>query len=83
LLSFDEQVVNVLLSPDPDKSLCLFSITIKAIMLLMTKILVVEDEPALQETLSYSLTRQGYTVNVAGDGNSAQERSGSCPQIPA
>jgi DNA-binding response OmpR family regulator len=42
-------------------------------MLLMTKILVVEDEPALQETLSYSLTRQGYTVNVAGDGNSAVE----------
>jgi DNA-binding response OmpR family regulator len=42
-------------------------------MLLMTKILVVEDEPALQETLSYSLTRQGYTVNVAGDGRSAVE----------
>lgn len=32
------------------------------------KILVVEDEPALQETLSYNLTRQGYQVTLAGDG---------------
>jgi DNA-binding response OmpR family regulator len=42
-------------------------------MLLMTKILVVEDEPALQETLAYNLTRQEYSVNVAGDGKSAIE----------
>ncbi len=35
------------------------------------KILVVEDEPALQETLEYNLSRQGYTVNVAGDGQAA------------
>jgi DNA-binding response OmpR family regulator len=32
------------------------------------KILVVEDEPALQETLAYNLTRQGYTVQSAPDG---------------
>ena len=37
------------------------------------KILVVEDEVALQETLSYTLKRQGYEVDVAGDGPSALE----------
>jgi DNA-binding response OmpR family regulator len=35
------------------------------------KILVVEDEPALQETLAYNLTRQGYVVKTAGDGQAA------------
>lgn len=35
------------------------------------RILVVEDEPALQETLEYNLSRQGYTVNVVGDGQAA------------
>ncbi len=35
------------------------------------KILVVEDEPALQETLEYNLSRQGYKVNVVGDGQAA------------
>ncbi len=35
------------------------------------KILVVEDEPSLQETLFYNLTRQGYTVESAGDGQAA------------
>lgn len=37
------------------------------------KILVVEDEPALADTLEYSLTRQGYEVSVAGDGLKALE----------
>ena len=32
------------------------------------KILVVEDEPSIQETLAYNLERQGYDVNIAGDG---------------
>jgi len=32
------------------------------------KILVVEDEPALQETIAYMLKRQGYAVDTAGDG---------------
>ncbi len=35
------------------------------------KILIVEDEPALQETLAYNLTRQGYETSTAGDGRSA------------
>ena len=36
-------------------------------------ILVVEDEPALQETLRYNLEKQGYSVEVVGDGRSAIE----------
>lgn len=35
------------------------------------KILVVEDEPALQETLVYSLQKQGYQVKTALDGENA------------
>jgi DNA-binding response OmpR family regulator len=35
------------------------------------KILIVEDEKALQETLAYNLTREGYEPVVAGDGNTA------------
>lgn len=37
------------------------------------KILVVEDEIALQETLAYSLKKEGYTVETVGDGRSALE----------
>ena len=36
-------------------------------------ILVVEDEPALQETLAYNLKKEGYTVKTAGDGRVALE----------
>lgn len=35
------------------------------------KILIIEDEKALQETLAYNLTREGYEPTVAGDGNTA------------
>ncbi|NJN44033.1 MAG: response regulator transcription factor [Anaerolineae bacterium] len=35
------------------------------------KILVVEDDPTLQETLIYNLVRSGYDVNAVGDGKSA------------
>jgi DNA-binding response OmpR family regulator len=37
------------------------------------KILVVEDEPALQETLVYNLKKEGYIVETAGDGRAALE----------
>jgi len=37
------------------------------------KILVVDDEISLQETLAYNLSKEGYTVEVAGDGNKALE----------
>jgi DNA-binding response OmpR family regulator len=36
-------------------------------------ILVVEDEPSLQETLVYNLKKQGYIVEAAGDGRIALE----------
>ena len=35
------------------------------------KILVVEDEPSLQETLVYNLEKQGYQVEAVGDGRLA------------
>jgi len=35
------------------------------------KILVVDDEISLQETLAYNLRREGYLVDVAGDGPTA------------
>ena len=37
------------------------------------KILIVEDEPALQETLAYNLARQGYLTETAADGHAALE----------
>jgi len=39
----------------------------------METILVVEDEPSLQETLAYNLNRQGYSVETVGDGIAALE----------
>lgn len=39
------------------------------------KILVVEDEKALQETLAYNLEHEGYEVTVAGDGEVAIEKA--------
>lgn len=37
------------------------------------KILVVEDELSLQETLAYNLKKEGYDVETVGDGHSALE----------
>src|SRR5690606_5006734 len=37
------------------------------------KVLVVEDEPSLIETLDYTLRRQGYDVITAADGRKALE----------
>ncbi len=37
------------------------------------KILVVEDDPTLQETLAYNLKQQGYEVETARDGKTAVE----------
>ena len=34
-------------------------------------ILIVEDEVSLQETLTYNLSKQGYKIETAGDGQSA------------
>jgi two-component system, OmpR family, response regulator RegX3 len=37
-------------------------------------VLVVEDEPALAETIQYSLEREGFRVRVAAEGSGALER---------
>ncbi len=37
----------------------------------MTRILIVEDEPALSEPLAYLLTREGYETTVVADGVAA------------
>jgi DNA-binding response OmpR family regulator len=39
------------------------------------KILIVEDELTLQETLAYNLKQQGYAVETASDGKSAIEKA--------
>lgn len=39
----------------------------------MEKILIVEDEPALQESLAYNLHHQGYQTEIVGDGLAAIE----------
>lgn len=39
------------------------------------KILVVEDELSLQETLAYNLIRQGYEVETVGDGIAALDKA--------
>ncbi len=39
----------------------------------METILVVEDEPSLQETLAYNLKKAGYVVESAADGRAALE----------
>ena len=40
----------------------------------LTKILVVEDEEALADTIRYGLEREGFRVSVVGDGRTALER---------
>jgi len=40
---------------------------------MVDKILVVDDEISLQETLAYNLKKQGYGVLTTGDGNEALE----------
>ena len=37
----------------------------------MTRVLVVDDEPVLVDTIRYNLRREGYDVQVASDGNEA------------
>jgi two-component system response regulator RegX3 len=41
------------------------------------RILLVEDEEALAESIRYSLEREGYTVTLAEDGRKAVERFGT------
>lgn len=41
----------------------------------MTRILIVEDEAVLRETLEYSLARQGYEIVTAADGRTGLEKA--------
>jgi DNA-binding response OmpR family regulator len=43
------------------------------------KVLVVEDEPSLQETLVYNLEKQGYQVEAVGDGRQAIDAARAKP----
>ncbi|MFN2110581.1 MAG: response regulator, partial [Anaerolineae bacterium] len=43
------------------------------------KILVVEDELVLRETLTYNLVKQGYEVSAAADGRQAVEMARQTP----
>ena len=36
-------------------------------------VLVVEDEPALRDTLAYNLKKNGFTVETVGDGRAGLE----------
>jgi FixJ family two-component response regulator len=38
-------------------------------------VLVVDDEPALQESIAYSLRREGWRVEIARDGVESSTRS--------
>ena len=38
------------------------------------RVLVVEDETALAESISYNLVREGFAVTIAGDGHQALSR---------
>jgi len=44
---------------------------------MMEKILIVEDDNTLQETLAYNLRKEGYQVESAGDGQAAIEKAKS------
>lgn len=39
----------------------------------MSRILIVEDEPALADSIRYALEHEGYSCSVLGDGNDAVE----------
>jgi len=43
------------------------------------RILLVEDEPSLAETVRYALEREGFTVDVATDGQAALDRFAAVP----
>jgi len=47
----------------------------------MTAILVVEDEPAIAESLAYSLSREGYTVSTAGSLAEAESKMAAASLI--
>ena len=46
------------------------------------KVLIVEDDPAIRDALSYNLGREGYEVKAVGDGVAALEAArASTPDV--
>jgi two-component system, OmpR family, response regulator RegX3 len=41
---------------------------------MVTRVLIVEDEPSLADAIKYGLEREGFTCTIAGDGSVALER---------
>jgi DNA-binding response OmpR family regulator len=54
-----------------NKTLTLSKHCCDIVILMSETILIVEDEPALRDTLSYNLKKDGFTVETVGDGRSA------------
>ena len=47
----------------------------------MTKVLLAEDDPAISDPLARALRREGYEVEVCGDGVSALESARELPDL--
>jgi two-component system, OmpR family, response regulator RegX3 len=48
----------------------------------MTRVLIVEDEPSLAESIRYGLEREGFVCSIAADGQAALERfNGQTPDL--
>ena len=45
----------------------------------MTRVLLAEDDPAISEPLARALRREGYDVDVRGDGRAALEGANESP----
>jgi DNA-binding response OmpR family regulator len=54
-----------------NKTLTLWKLSYDIVIIMAETILVVEDEPALRDTLSYNLKKDGFTVEAVADGRAA------------
>src|SRR5215216_2519819 len=54
-----------------NKTLTLRKLSYDIVIIMAETILIVEDEPALRDTLSYNLKKDGFTVEAVGDGRAA------------
>jgi DNA-binding response OmpR family regulator len=47
----------------------------------MAKIMIVEDEPHIVESLTFLLTREGFEVEAIADGDADQADTAACAHI--